>query len=128
MPLSGNYCGDHHSRECECCRIRADYPLTPEMVEVVEVSENYGPEVAAARSKQLMRNTERRRINRERKRYAAIAMEKNMRRAAEIMAQCKLAERATPDESAAGKPPKSVAALPLSDSQSTQRSELTATG
>jgi hypothetical protein len=128
MPLSGHYCGDHHSRECECCRIRADYPLTPEMVEVVEVSQTYGPEVAAARSKQLMRNTERRHVNRERKRYAAIALEKNMRRAAEIMAERKLAERATHEESAAGKPPTPAATLPSFDTKSSQMSELTPTG
>jgi hypothetical protein len=70
MPFSGNYCGDHHSQEYECLRIRADYPVTPEMVECIEVGQTYGPEVAAPRSKHLMRNTERRRLNRDRKRYA----------------------------------------------------------
>jgi hypothetical protein len=108
MPFSGHYCSDHNSRECECCRIRADYPLTPEMVEVVEVTETYGPEVAAVRSRQLMRNTERRRLNREHKRYEAIALEKNMRRAADLIAERKLAERAKQEVSAAneaGAPP-----------------------
>ena len=102
MPFSGHYCGDHQSRECECCRIRPDYPLTPEMVEVVEVTETYGPEVAAVRSKQLVRNTERRRLNRERKRYEAIALERNMRRAVEVMTQRELNKTGAPQ------PPTSV--------------------
>ena len=102
MPFSGHYCGDHQSRECECCRIRPDYPLTPEMVEVVEVTETYGPDVAAVRSRQLKRNTERRRINRERKRYEAVALERNMRRAVEVMTQRELNKTGAP------KPPTSV--------------------
>jgi hypothetical protein len=96
MPFSGNYCGDHQSRECECCRIRPDYPLTPEMVEVVEVTENYGSDVAAVRSRQLMRNTERRRLNSQRKRYEAIALERNMRRAVEVMTQRELNKTGAP--------------------------------
>ena len=96
LPFSGHYCGDHHSRECECCRIRPDYPLTPEMVEVVEVTKAYGPDAAAVRSRQLMRNTERRLLNRERKRYEAIALERNMRRAVEVMTQRKLGELTAP--------------------------------
>ena len=94
LPHSGNYCADHHSRECECLRIRSDYPVTPEMVEVVEVNETYGPDAAAARSKQLQRNSERRRLNRERRRYEAIALEHNIRRAAERIAEQKLAAHA----------------------------------
>jgi hypothetical protein len=112
LPFSGHYCADHNSRECECVRIRPDYPLTPEMVEVVEVTETYGPEVAAVRSKQLMRNTERRRLNREHKRYEAIALEKNMRRAADLIAERKLAARAKQEGPAAeneGAPPLSPA-------------------
>jgi hypothetical protein len=110
MPFSGSYCGDHQSRECECCRIRPHYPITPEMVEVVEVTETHGPEVAAVRSRQLMRNTERRRLNREHKRYEAIALERNMRRAVEVMTERKLAERVTCEESAASQPPTSAPA------------------
>ena len=125
MPFSGHYCADHQSRECECCRIRPDYPLTPEMVEVVEVTEAYGPEVAAVRSKQLMRNTERRRLNREHKRYEAVALERNMRRAVEVMTQRKLTERATHEGSAASKPP---ASAPASEAQPNLKSALSPTG
>lgn len=111
MPFSGNYCGDHHSRECECLRIRADYPVTPEMIEYLETSETYGPEVAAVRNKQLLRNADRRRLNRERKRYQAVAIEKNMLRAAEKMAARILDQRAKDNQPPAElmpKPPVSV--------------------
>jgi hypothetical protein len=98
MPFSGNYCGYHHSRECECCRIRADYPVTPESVEVVEVYEKYGEDLASVRGRQLERNRQGRQLRNERKRYEAIALERNMRRAAELMADRKLAERAKSEE------------------------------
>jgi hypothetical protein len=98
MPFSGNYCGYHHSRECECCRIRADYPVTPEAIEVVELYEKYGDDLAGVRSKQLERNRQRRELRNERKRYEAIALERNMRRAADLMAQRQLAERSKQDE------------------------------
>ncbi len=94
LPFSGSYCGDHHSRECECCRIRPDHPVTPETVEVVEVYERLGDKAAAARSRQLERNRQRRLLRTERKRYEAVALERNLRRAADIMAERKLAERA----------------------------------
>lgn len=128
LPYSGNYCGDHHTRECECTRIRADHPVTPEIVEYLETSQTYGPDVAAARGKQLERNSERRRLNRDRKRYAAIALEHNLRRAAERMAELKLAERAKQDEVAAKKPPASVPADPQPKPQPTEKAVLSPTG
>jgi hypothetical protein len=78
MPHSGNYCGDHHSRECECLRIRADHPLTPEDVEIFKISQTLGSDAAALRGKQLDRNWQRRQLRNDRKRYAAIALERNM--------------------------------------------------
>jgi hypothetical protein len=143
LPYSGGYCGDHHSSECECMRIRADHPVTPEMVEVVEVAQIRGSDAAALRGKQLSRNSERRRLNRDRKRYAAIALEHNLRCAAERMAEQKLAERArasasaapptltlseefealAANEAAAKKPPVSVNADP-----NAEKSALTPTG
>jgi hypothetical protein len=74
------------------------------MIEVFETTETHGSEVAAARNKQLMRNAERRRLNRDRKRYAAIALEHNMRRAADKMADRKLAQRANPEQHATQSP------------------------
>ena len=99
LPFSGHYCGDHHSRECECCRVRPDYPVTPESVEVLEVYEKLGDKASAARGRQLERNRQRRLLRNERKRYEAVALEHNMRRAAEIMTERKLADRAKSQES-----------------------------
>jgi hypothetical protein len=140
LPFSGGYCADHQSRECECLRIRADYPVTPEMVEVVEVSATHGSDAAAARSKQLERNRERRRLNRDGKRYAAIALEHNLRLAAARMAELKLAERAKAQgakEESGGPTPAFVAAVgvardsakkPPSAAAAAQKSALTPTG
>jgi hypothetical protein len=101
MPFSGHYCGDHHSHECECLRIRADYPLTPENVEILEVCETLGSDAAAVRGKQLDSNRQRRQLRNDRKRYVAIALERNLRRAADLMAERKLAERAAQQSPAA---------------------------
>jgi hypothetical protein len=128
MPFSGNYCGYHHSHECECCRIRADYPVTPEAVEVVELYEKYGDDLAGVRSKQLERNRQRRELRNERKRYEAIALERNMRRAAELMAERLVAERSKQDELTTKKPPASVSAPPVPDAETAQKTELTLTG
>jgi hypothetical protein len=114
MPFSGNYCGYHHSRECECCRIRADYPVTPEAIEVVELHQKYGDDLAGVRGKQLERNRQRRELRNERKRYEAIALERNMRRAVDLMTEQKLAalarqaQAATSAECATPKPPASA--------------------
>jgi hypothetical protein len=116
LPLSGNYCGDHHSRECECNRIRADYPFSAETVEMYETSRELGPDAAAARYKQLQRNRGRRQLIRDRKRYEAIAVEKNMRRAAEILAERKLADRAK-QETGCPTPPSVGGTDPASDGQ-----------
>jgi hypothetical protein len=146
LPFSGHYCGDHQSRECECMRVRRDFPLTPEMVEVVEVTDNFGPDVAAIRSRQLMRNKERRRLNSQRKRYEAIALERNMRRGAELMAQRLVAERSRQEERVAKKEgapplspesgdrvgsaeaPKKPATSVPAGSQTIEKAELTPTG
>jgi hypothetical protein len=91
MPHSGNYCGDHHSSNCDCMLIRADFPVSPEDVEIVEVSETLGSDAAALRGNRLERNWQRRQLRSDRKRYAARALELNMRRAADRMAERKLA-------------------------------------
>ena len=71
-----------------------DYPITPEYVELDEVSRTLGSEASSARSTQLVRNQGRRRLHSERKRYAKIAARINLYRAAEKLAERKLAEQA----------------------------------
>ena len=128
MPFSGNYCGYHHSRECECCRIRADYPITPEAIEVVELHEKYGDDMAGARSSQLERNRKNRELRKERKRYEAIALERNLLRAVEVITEQKLKERAAHEESAPPKPPASAPDDSGSSAAETQKSTLSPTG
>ena len=120
------YC--KHGPGCPEHTIRTDYPETPELAELREIQANQGIEAAAERYKQQQRNRQRRQVAVGRKRYAAIALEKNMRLAAERLAEQKLAaEKATAQKEAAQgaqpetlakKPPSSVAAdAPQSDQE-----------
>jgi hypothetical protein len=83
------YCKDGPG--CPEHTIRADFPVTPENVEVYEVLQTEGSDAAARRGNQLSRNRQRRLQTSNRKRYAAIALERNLRLAAEKLAQQKLA-------------------------------------
>ncbi len=81
------------------------------MVEILEISETEGSDAAARRGNQLARNRKLREMRSSSKRYAAIALEKNMRIAAEKLAERKLAETAAAQEKAsevAKKPSASV--------------------
>ena len=86
-----NYCD--HGPGCPDHTIRVDFPITPEAIELREVFETGGEAALVARHKQQQRNQRRRQVAIGRKRYAAIALEKNMRIAAERLAERKLAER-----------------------------------
>jgi len=87
---------------------RPDYPVTPEFVELNEIQKTQGSDASAARSAQMMRNERRRRFRSERKRYAEIAAQINLQRAAERLAERKLAERDTQTATPAKKPPAST--------------------
>jgi hypothetical protein len=99
LPATGNfppmptvdYCD--HGPGCPQHTIRIDYPETPELAELREIKETQGMDAAVERYKQQQRNIRRREVKVGRKRYAAIALEKNMRLAAERLAERKLAER-----------------------------------
>jgi len=86
-----NYC--KHGPGCPEHTIRADYPETPELAELHEIQATQGMDAAVERYKQQQRNRQRRQFTFDRKHYAAIAMEKNMRLAAERLAEQKLAEK-----------------------------------
>ena len=86
-----NYC--QHGPGCPEHTIRADYPETPELAEPREIQRTQGNEAMGIRYQQQQRNRRRRQIVTSRKRYAAIALEKNMRLAAERLAEQKIAER-----------------------------------
>ena len=108
LPATGNsdfvmptvaYCKEGPG--CPEHTIRADYPETPELAELREIQRTQGDEAMVIRYKQQQRNRHRRHIVTSRKRFAAIALEKNMRIAAERLAEQKLAAK---------KPPVSVSA------------------
>ncbi len=100
-----DYC--QHGPDCPEHTIRADYPETPELAELHEIRETQGMDAAIERYKQQQRNQHRRHVAAGRKRYAAIALEKNLRLAAERLAERKLAEKQAQEELAAKKPPAS---------------------
>jgi hypothetical protein len=106
MPTAG-YCSEH-GYDCPDLVIGADHPVTPEMVEVLEVAETKGSDAAVLRGKQLERNRQRRHLRTDRKRYAAVAMQKNLRLAAEKLAERKLADKEALEKLAAKKPSASV--------------------
>ena len=100
------YC--KHGPGCPEHTIRVDYPETPELAELREIEATQGIDAVSDRYKQQQRNQHRRHMNTSRKRYAAIALEKNLRLAAERLAEQKLAERDAQEKLAAKKPPASV--------------------
>ena len=100
------YCKDGPG--CPEHTIRADYPITPTNVEVYEVLQTLGSDAAAIRGGQLERNRQRRQLHSDRKRFAAIALQKNLRLAAERLAEQKLAEKDVQEKLAAKKPPAAV--------------------
>ena len=105
------YCKDGPG--CPEHTIRADYPETPELAELREIKATQGMDAVAERYKQQQRNHHRRQVAVGRKRYAASALEKNLRLAAERLAERKLAARAEqnvepPTSATTRKPPTSV--------------------
>ena len=114
MPSAG---ACEHGPDCPELIIRADHPVTPDAIEILEVAETYGSE-AARRGSQLSRNRQRRLQTSNRKRYAAIALERNLRLAAEKLAQQKLAAQQTLAMSTPKKPP-----VPAPDAFETEQTE-----
>jgi hypothetical protein len=115
MPSAG---ACEHGPDCPELIIRADHPVTPDAIEILEVAETYGSEAAARRGSQLSRNRQRRLQTSNRKRYAAIALERNLRLAAEKLAQQKLAAQQTLAMSTPKKPP-----VPAPDAFETEQTE-----
>ncbi len=72
---------------------RLDFPISPEWLEIRDVSNTYGSDAASLRFNQLERNRARRVLRSNRKRYADIAMRLNLKRNAERLAERKLAEK-----------------------------------
>jgi len=117
-----DYCD--HGPGCPQHTIRADYPETPELAELREIQATLGTDARVDRYKQQQRNQRRRYHNTSRKRYAAIALEKNLRLAAERLAERKLAEH----DAQAAAAPKKPAASASAPSPEAETAALTPTG
>lgn len=91
------------------CAVRPDFPISPEIVEVCEIYETQGPDLAQVRCDQLERNSQCRQLRTERKRYAQIALQRNLEIAAKKLADQKLAAQAANPESPAAKKPVTAA-------------------
>jgi len=121
-----DYCT--HGPGCPEHTIRADYPFTPDTEELRAVLETEGMDAATLCFKQQQRNNHRRYLNASRKRYAAVALKKNLRLAAERLAETKLNEKLAQEEFAAKKPPASVPAEPVTGLTSSEEPALSPTG
>jgi hypothetical protein len=72
---------------------RPDFPISPESLEIRDVTNTQGSDAAQVRCNQLERNRARRNLRNSRKRYADIALRLNLKQAAERLAESKLAEK-----------------------------------
>ncbi len=72
---------------------RPDSPVSPEWLELRDISNTQGDDAAQVRLDQLQRNRARRELRNSRKRYADIAVRLNIKRAAERLAQSQLAAK-----------------------------------
>jgi hypothetical protein len=72
---------------------RLDFPISPDWLEVRDVTNTQGSDAAQVRCNQLERNRARRQLRSSRKRYVDIAMRLNLKRAAERLAESKLSEK-----------------------------------
>jgi hypothetical protein len=90
---AGVFAADPHSPAVD---VRPDFPISPETVEVCEIYATHGADAAQVRSNQLERNRQRRQLNTDRKRFAQIALQRNLQIAAQQIAQAKLAAAQSP--------------------------------
>jgi hypothetical protein len=72
---------------------RPDSPVSPEFLELRDISTTQGSDAANIRFRQLERNRARRELHRDRKRYADLALRLNLKKAAERLAERKVAEK-----------------------------------
>jgi hypothetical protein len=91
---------------------RPNFPVTPEHVELDEIRRTQGDDASLARSARMLRNERRRQFRTDRRRYADIAAQINLHRAAERIVEQKLAaQRAATAHSDASRPsPKAASA------------------
>ena len=72
---------------------RPDSPVSPEFLELRDITRVQGSDAATLRFRQLERNRARRQLRNDRKRYADLALRLNLKKAAERLAERKVAEK-----------------------------------
>jgi hypothetical protein len=72
---------------------RPDSPVSPEFLELRDITTTQGTDAANVRFRQLERNRARRELRSDRKRYADLALRLNLKKAAERLAERKVAEK-----------------------------------
>ena len=72
---------------------RPDSPVSPEFLELRDITTTQGADAANVRFRQLQRNRARRELRNDRKRYADLALRLNLKKAAERLAEQKVAEK-----------------------------------
>ncbi len=96
LPDVGN-CGvaatDNRPLTTDNLDFRPDSPVSPEFLELRDISTTQGADAANLRFRQLERNRARRQLRCDRKRYADLALRLNLKKAAERLAEQKVAEK-----------------------------------
>ena len=72
---------------------RPDSPVSPEFLELRDITRMQGSDAATLRFRELERNRARRELRSDRKRYADLALRLNLKKAAERLAERKVAEK-----------------------------------
>ena len=72
---------------------RPDSPVTPEFLELRDITRVQGSDAATLRFRELERNRARRELRSDRRRYADLALRLNLKKAAERLAERKVAEK-----------------------------------
>ena len=91
--VEGSAFSDNRPLTTDNLDFRPDSPVSPEFLELRDISTTQGSDAANVRFRQLERNRARRELRSDRKRYADLALRLNLKKAAERLAERKVAEK-----------------------------------
>jgi len=91
--VGGSSSTDNRPLTTDNLDFRPDSPVSPEFLELRDISNSQGSDAANIRCQQLERNRARRELHRDRKHYADLALRLNLKKAAERLAERKVAEK-----------------------------------
>ena len=90
--VEGSAFSDNRALTTDNLDFRPDSPVSPEFLELRDISTKQGSDAADVRFRQLERNRALRELRRDHKRYADLALRLNLKKAAERLAERKVAE------------------------------------